>query len=102
MGLTIDAISEHISGVRELVAEWLRVPSAMRLSGLGRSKIYELIDSGQVRSVSLREPSKQRGARLINRQSLLDYISSFEGNKKGQDNGNAKKSARRAGKQGRA
>jgi hypothetical protein len=56
----------------------------MKFSGIGRSRLYELIDDGKIRSVCLRERQKVRGIRLVNVKSLHDYIASFERNGKGQ------------------
>jgi Helix-turn-helix domain len=56
--------------------EWIRVPSAIRIFGLGRSVIYELIAEGKIKSASLRKRNAQRGTRLINRDSLAAFIDS--------------------------
>lgn len=56
--------------------EWIRVPDAVRISGLSRSTIYELIASDAIKSFSNRQRGAQRGARLINYDSLLDYLDS--------------------------
>ena len=39
---------------------WVRIPEATRLSGLGRSSIYELIAAGKIRSASSRDDGMQR------------------------------------------
>jgi hypothetical protein len=57
--------------------EWLRLPDAVRVSGIGRSTLYMLIKSGEVRSASIRKRNRTRGIRLINRDSLNDYIEKF-------------------------
>jgi excisionase family DNA binding protein len=50
----------------------ITVPTALKLSGLGRTKLYELIASKQIRSVRV-------GARrLINFASLKAFLSSRE------------------------
>ena len=48
-------------------------------TGLSRSKLYELTsgDNPPVKAISLKTADQQRGTRLINFQSLLDYIESF-------------------------
>jgi hypothetical protein len=94
MDTTTVPLTETISRCNQLRPEWLRIPAAINFGGVGRSKLYQLIDAGEVRSVCLRDPKKQRGIRLVNVQSLRDYISSFEGNGKGQANETAKKSTR--------
>lgn len=54
--------------------EWLRVPEAVRLFGLGRSYLYELIGAGSIRSTSIRRRGALRGIRLISYDSLVAYI----------------------------
>ena len=54
--------------------EWLRVPDAVRLFGICRSSLYELISSGSVKSTALRKRGAVRGIRLINFDSLAAYI----------------------------
>jgi hypothetical protein len=54
--------------------EWIRVTDAVRVSGMCRSKIYELIKAGKIRSFSKRERGAIRGIRLIFLDSLLDHI----------------------------
>lgn len=59
---------------------WIRPPKAGgdRWTGLSRAKLYELISSGKIRSVAIREPGKLRGSRLINLASVLEFIVSCE------------------------
>lgn len=56
--------------------EWLRLPQAQELFGIGRSKLYELINEGKIKSVSLRNRGQKSGTRLISYDSLNDYINS--------------------------
>jgi hypothetical protein len=78
MSLSISKITESIGHVSKLQPEWVRIPDAVRLSGIGRSRLYVLIDAGEIRSVCLRGRQKIRGIRLIHVGSLNDYIGSFE------------------------
>ena len=56
---------------------WVRIPQATRLSGLGRSYIYELIASGKIRSrVLKRRRDATRGVRLVSYDSLCAFIES--------------------------
>ena len=82
-------IAETTARCDPLQPEWARIPDAVKFGGVGRSKLYELIDDGEIRSVLLRQKGRMRGIRLINVQSLRDYISSFDGNGRRED-GNAK------------
>jgi len=54
--------------------EWVRVPEAVRLFGIGRSRIYELISAGTIKSTALRKRGATRGIRLISYDSLASYI----------------------------
>ena len=62
--------------INTVQAVWLRVPQAVQLTGLSRSKIYELLSSGAIRSASLRNPGQRHATRLIDRESLLAFIDS--------------------------
>ena len=55
-------------------AEWLRPGDVRNRFGIGRAKVYQLINSGKIRSVCIREPHKAFGMRLINAQSIRDFI----------------------------
>jgi len=54
--------------------EWLRIPEAKRIFGIGRSTLYVLIGSGKVKSCSLRRRGTMRGIRLISYDSLAAFI----------------------------
>ncbi len=58
----------------ELKPEWIRVPDAVRISGICRSAIYELINAGAVRSFSHKKRGAILGQRLISYDSLVDYL----------------------------
>ena len=60
-----------------LKPEWLRLPDASRISGIGRSSLYILIKEGRVKSVCLRKRNSIRGIRLVNADSLNAFIESF-------------------------
>lgn len=47
---------------------------AARVSSISRSGLYLLIRSGEIKSRSLRKRNAILGTRLINRDSLMDYI----------------------------
>ena len=53
---------------------WIRLPEAVRLTGLSRSKVYELLSAGAIRSASLRNPGQRHATRLIDRADLLAFI----------------------------
>lgn len=53
---------------------WIRVPQAVQLTNLSRSKLYELLAAKRIRSASLRDPGQKQATRLIDRESLLAFI----------------------------
>lgn len=54
--------------------EWLRPKDIPKYFGVGRSKTYELIASGKVKSVSLRKRGQKHGTRLVSYDSLAAYL----------------------------
>jgi hypothetical protein len=60
--------------------EWCRAPKqgVEFYSGFSRAKLYELAGSGQIRSVSIRQPGQVKGTRLFHLQSILDFIARCE------------------------
>jgi excisionase family DNA binding protein len=57
--------------------EWLRPKEISKYFGIGRSKSYELIASGKVKSVSLRKRGQKYGTRLVSYDSLAAYLESL-------------------------
>lgn len=64
------------TGTPPIKPEWLRLPQATSIFGIGRTKLYELIGSGKIKTVSMRERGQTRGTRLISYDSLAAYIES--------------------------
>jgi hypothetical protein len=56
------------------IPEWIRPGDARPVFGFSRAQIYNLIRDGKLRSVCVRQPNKAFGMRLINVQSIRDYI----------------------------
>jgi Helix-turn-helix domain len=54
--------------------EWLRIDSAVKLFGLSRSKLYELIADRKIKSFCLRERNKIKGIRLLSFDSLSEFL----------------------------
>jgi hypothetical protein len=54
--------------------EWLRIDAAVRLFGLSRTKLYELIADRKIKSFCLRERNKIKGIRLISFDSLSEFL----------------------------
>jgi hypothetical protein len=61
-----------------LEPEFLRPADAFDRYRIKRGHLYRLMESGRVRSVSLRERGKLRGLRLVVHSSLRDYVFSHE------------------------
>lgn len=57
--------------------EWLRPKDIPKYFGIGRSKVYELIADGKVKSVSLRQRGQKHGTRLVSYDSLAAYFESL-------------------------
>jgi Helix-turn-helix domain len=50
---------------------WLRIPAAVKYSGLSRSRLYELLSEGTIRSICVKSQKwARRGVRLIDRESI--------------------------------
>ena len=60
--------SANLNGGNELTPFAVRIPVAARMLGLGRTKIYELLDTGELASV------KVGRARLIVVSNLRGFI----------------------------
>ena len=54
--------------------EWIRIPQASAWCGMCRSALYQLINAGKIKSVSMRERGTTRGTRLISFPSLRAYL----------------------------
>ena len=75
--LTTKPLEQAITGCSQIKPEWLRLPDAILVSGIGRSTLYQLLSSGAVKSALIRKRGCQRGIRLISADSLRGYIESF-------------------------
>ena len=61
---------------KALKPEWLRIPQVTQVFGIGRSKLYELLSEGAIKSVSLRKRGQASGTRLVSYDSVSAYIES--------------------------
>ena len=63
------------SGPVTLNPRWLRIPAAVKYSGLSRSRLYELLSEGRIRFICVKSQKwAQRGVRLINRESIDAFM----------------------------
>ena len=55
---------------------WIRLNEAAKIVGLCRSRFYELLKeaAGGIKTISLKSPGTERGARLVHLPSLLAYF----------------------------
>lgn len=74
--LTSDVATHPAEIPAAIKPEWLRVHHVPPFFGIGRSKLYELIAEGKIKSASLRKRGQVNGTRLINYDSLAEYIES--------------------------
>lgn len=62
---------ELTSSAQALSPRWLRIPAAVKYSGLSRSHLYDLIAKRKIKSISLKSHKlNTRGVRLIDRESI--------------------------------
>ena len=54
---------------------WLKVPVAVRYSGINRARLYILLADGQIKSASVRSKGSSRGIRVIDRESIDAFLS---------------------------
>ena len=54
--------------------EWIRVDAAVKLFGISRTKLYQLITDRRIKSFCLRERNKLKGCRLISFDSLSEFL----------------------------
>ncbi len=61
-----------------LEPEFLRVKGVELMFGTKRGKLYALINEGKIKSKTLRSRGNVRGIRLIDIQSIREFINSSE------------------------
>jgi hypothetical protein len=54
---------------------WLRIPAAVKYSGLSRSLLYEVLGDGKIKSICLKSrKGAQRGVRLLDREAIDQFM----------------------------
>jgi hypothetical protein len=77
--LTTEIQQDTYTGPVTLNPRWLRIPSAVKYSGLSRSRLYELLAQGRIRSICLRSRRDAlRGVRLVDRESIDLFMDSLQ------------------------
>ena len=78
-------MSKHPSpppvGTREAVPkpEWIRPKDVPKYFGIGRSRLYDLLGGGKIKTVSLRQRGQKHGTRLISYDSIAAYLEALAG-----------------------
>src|ERR1700732_4167094 len=76
--LTTDIQQDTYTGPVTLNPRWLRIPSAVKYSGLSRSRLYELIAEGSIKSICLKSHRDAlRGIRLVDRESVDLFMEGY-------------------------
>jgi len=77
--LTTEIQQDTHTGPVTLNPRWLRIPSAVKYSGLSRSWLYELLAQGRIRSICLRSRRDAlRGVRLVDKESIDLFMESLQ------------------------
>jgi hypothetical protein len=73
--LTTELKQDTNSGPVTLNPRWLRIPAAVKYSGLSRSKLYELLSEGRIKSICVKSyRGAERGVRLLDRESVDAFM----------------------------
>jgi hypothetical protein len=78
--LTTEIQQDTHTGPVTLNPRWLRVPGAVKYSGLSRSRLYQLLTERQIKSICVKShKGAKRGVRLIDRESIDLFMESQQG-----------------------
>ena len=73
--LTTEIKQDTHSGPVTLNPRWLRIPAAVKYSGVSRSRLYELLSERKIRSICLKShKGAERGVRLLDRESIDTFM----------------------------
>ena len=73
--LTIELQQDTHSGPVTLNPRWLRIPAAVKYSGLSRSRLYELLSEKRIKSICVKaRKGAARGVRLLDRESIDSFM----------------------------
>lgn len=76
-------IIEKTGSVNKLDVEWITIEETCKYLRIGRVAVYKMIDSGFIESVLLIvKKGNKKGVRLVNVQSIRDYIQKLLRNEK--------------------
>jgi hypothetical protein len=67
------------TGPVTLNPRWLRIPAAVKYSGLSRSRLYELLAQGRIKSICLKSHNNALcGVRLVDKESIDLFMESLQ------------------------
>jgi hypothetical protein len=73
--LTTEIQQDTHSGPVTLNPRWLRIPAAVKYSGLSRSRLYELLSERKIRSICVKShKGAERGVRLLDWESIDTFM----------------------------
>jgi hypothetical protein len=76
--LTTEIQQDTYTGPVTLNPRWLRIPCAVKYSGLSRSRLYELLAQERIKSICLKSHRDAlRGVRLVDRESIDLFMESL-------------------------
>jgi hypothetical protein len=76
--LTTEIQQDTYTGPVTLNPRWLRIPSAVKYSGLSRSRLYELLGQRRSKSICLKSHNNAlREVRLVDRESIDLFMDSL-------------------------
>ena len=70
----LNNITNSIGQVAQYRPEFINHHQATAIFGLSRSHLYQLVQSGKIKSVSLRERNKIKGKRLFIADSIREFL----------------------------
>jgi hypothetical protein len=73
--LTTELQQDTRSGPVTLNPRWLRIPAAVKYSGLSRSMLYNLLSKKGIKSICVKAHKEAaRGVRLLDRESIDSFM----------------------------
>jgi hypothetical protein len=76
--LTTEIQQDTYNGPVTVNPRWLRIPSAVKYSGLSRSRLYELLAQRRIKSICSKSHNNAlRGVRLVDRESIDLFMESL-------------------------
>lgn len=70
----VNTVQDNFKLPTNTLPEWARPSDITRIFGIKRGTLWALMSSGDIRSVSLRKKHQLKGTRLVNVQSVRDFI----------------------------